>query len=95
MFENVGSKIKVLAKFFCWVGIIFSLILGIVAMCTSDGYAGLVFLGLFLIIIGSLGAWLGSLFTYGFGELIEKTTKIAENTTNLNFSNEGVDDNQG
>lgn len=93
MFDKVGSKIKVLAKIFCWVGIIISWILGIIAM--SDGNDRLVLLGLIFIIIGSLGSWLGSLITYGFGELIEKTTEIAESTTNLNFSNVGVDDDQG
>ncbi len=29
MFSNIGKKIKVLAKVFCWIGIIFSFVTGI------------------------------------------------------------------
>jgi hypothetical protein len=32
-------------------------------------------------VVGGLASWIGSFFTYGFGELIEKTTEIANNTS--------------
>lgn len=90
MFENIGSKIKALAKVICWAGIIISLIVGIV-MLASGGDVGSG-VGLVVIIVGGLGSWIGSFFTYGFGELIEKTTEIAENTKSLNSANVGADD---
>ena len=90
MFENIGSKIKALAKVICWVGIIISLIAGIV-MLASGGDVGSG-VGLVVIIVGCFGSWIGSFFTYGFGELIEKTTEIAENTKSLNSANVGADD---
>ena len=90
MFENIGSKIKALAKVICWVGIILSLIIGII-MLASGGDVGSG-VGLVVIIVGCLGSWIGSFFTYGFGELIEKTTEIAENTKSFNSSNVGTDD---
>ena len=90
MFENIGSKIKALAKVICWVGIILSLIIGIIMLASSGDVGSGV--GLIVIIVGCLGSWIGSFFTYGFGELIEKTTEIAENTKSLNSANVGADD---
>ena len=45
-----------------------------------------------IIIVGCLGSWIGSFSTYGFGELIEKTTEIAESAKNLNSSGAGKGD---
>lgn len=90
MFDNIGSKIKALAKVICWAGIIISLIVGII-MLASGGDVGSG-VGVIVMIVGSLGSWIGSFFTYGFGELIEKTTEIAENTKSLHSANMGADD---
>lgn len=78
MFNDIGGKIKTLAKVICWVGIIGSVIVGLIMM-TSDGdkYGPL---GLGVLIGGSLFSWIGSFFAYGFGEIIEKVTEIAKNT---------------
>lgn len=90
MFENIGRKIKTLAKVICLIGIIISLINGIVIFIARPGAVGIA-VGFVVIIVGCLGSWIGSFFTYGFGELIVKTTKIAENTKSLNSSNVGED----
>ena len=82
MFSNIGSKIKAVARVFCWVDIVLSLIVGIVMFALSN----LGGIGFVIIIVGCLGSWIGSFFTYGFGELIEKTTEIAESAKNLNSS---------
>ena len=74
MSYNIGSKIKSLAKAFCWIGVIASIFTGISLM--SDGEE----VGLLVLLFGSLFSWIGSFSTYGFGELIEKTSEIAENT---------------
>ena len=87
MFTNIGGKLKTLAKVAAWLGIIASVISGI-GMMTMRGYnygygygGGLAIVaGLVVIIVGSLAAWLSALALYGFGELIEKTTEIADNT---------------
>ena len=34
--------------------------------------------GILIFIVGSLLSWIGSFFTYGFGELVENSAKIAE-----------------
>lgn len=76
VFEDIGAKIKIVSKVLCWVGIIAAVIAAFV-MFSLDEEAGLLFL-----IAGPLLSWINSLFVYGFGELIEKTNEIAENTRN-------------
>lgn len=77
MFKNIGGKIKGLAKVICIVGIAISVVAGISMI--GSGYNGaMVGMGLAVMIVGSLVSWIGSFFAYGFGELIENTTVIAE-----------------
>lgn len=79
MFDNVGGKIKAVAKIFCWIGIIASVIGGIgcfvmAAEASRSMQMTLILSGIGAIVGGSLVSWLGSLFTYGFGELIDQVT---------------------
>lgn len=62
MFNNAGEKLKIFAIISCWLGIIGSVIYGIILMGSSF------FLGLLAIIVGSLLSWLGSLTPYAIGE---------------------------
>lgn len=78
MFDNIGSKIKSLAKIVCWVGIIITVIAGIVMLASGGDVSSPI--GLVLVIAGPIISWISSFFVYGFGELIEKTSEIAENT---------------
>ncbi len=68
MFDNIGGKIKKLAKFICIVGIIISIITGIVMI--SSNMAGAGFLTM---IVGALMSWVGTFVLYGFGELVENS----------------------
>ena len=78
MFDNIGAKIKTLAKVICWIGIIFSVIAGIAGIV--NGTAQSVVAGITTIIVGCLMSWIGSFFAYGFGQLIENTDEIRKNT---------------
>jgi len=78
MYDNIGAKIKVLAQIIAWIGIAGSVIAGFVLMAQGD--AG-VLIGFIVLIVGALTSWISSWFMYGFGELIEKTTEIAKNTS--------------
>ena len=75
MFDHIGGKIKVLAKVMTLLGIIASIVVGIVLL--SEDLLGA---GFGVMLGGCFISWIGSFFTYGFGELIEKTTEIAQNT---------------
>ena len=65
MFSNIGGKIKTLAKIICWIGIILSVVTGVIMMIhrtdivitTSSGAEAIVsplIAGLTIIIVGCL-----------------------------------------
>jgi len=76
MFANIGGKIKGLAVGICILGIAASVIAGLGLM--TAGSAESIGVGFAILVGGSLLSWIGSFFAYGFGELIENTTVIAE-----------------
>ena len=91
MYTNIGEKIKKVAVVVAIIGIICSIITGIVMInnaLVKDYYGDievkgvLLFLGIATIILGSLASWISSFFAYGFGELIVKTTEISQNKKN-------------
>lgn len=67
-------KSKLLRHFFCWGGIIASVIGGIILITLDED---LVWAGLAVIIIGSLLSWVSSFVLYGFGELVVNSAIIA------------------
>lgn len=85
MFNNVGAKIQGLAKFLAYAGMAISIIIAIMIMggasIISSGlseyglFAGLLYGG-----IGCFASWAGSLALYGFGELVENVSTIAQNS---------------
>ena len=88
MWDNISGKIKSLAKFIAWFGIISSIIGGIVLFSIGGNqrYGGGIFIGIGFatIFLGSLFFWISSWFMYGFGELIENTESIRNNTSKNN-----------
>ena len=73
MFDNIGEKIKTLAKVLCWIGIIASVVGAIALWAQNSRYYNTIALGFGVLIGGAVGSWIGSFFMYGFGELIEET----------------------
>ena len=76
MFDNIGKKIKNLAKFVCWTGIGCSVIVGLVfwVLGVAKNAGAIVFFeGLGIAIGGSLASWIGSFATYALGELAENS----------------------
>lgn len=75
MFRNIGAKIKMLARVMCIIGMIASVISGIITILTMVGDFNFVvyLISVLIIVIGCLLSWIGSFGLYGFGELIEKT----------------------
>ena len=81
MFDNIGGKIKTLASVIVWLGIIGSVIIGIILMATAEE---LFFVGIIIAIVGSISSWIGSFLLYGFGELVENSAIIAQKS-NMNL----------
>lgn len=85
MFKNIGGKIKGLAKFICWVGIIVSIIIGVAMIAGANQSNGLntytnnsmIVGGILVIVFGILASWVGSFTLYGFGELVDNSSKLA------------------
>lgn len=71
MFEDIGNKIKILAKAICIMGVVASSIYGLFIASNNK-----VSLGIIIIVIGALVSWVGTFALYGFGELIDQTTQI-------------------
>ena len=78
MFENIGGKIKGFAKFVCWLGIIGSIILGVLS-----NVDGVPLLGILVAITGSIASWVGSFLTYGFGQLVENSDILVKQNNDL------------
>lgn len=79
MFQNIGEKIKMLAKVVCWVGIVGCVIGGIVLCAAGAGLGNdelMIGLGVVLMLAGPLASWIGSFVLYGYGELIVRVTEI-------------------
>lgn len=78
MYDNIGDKIKGLAKALCIIETITAAIAGIVFLV--DGSEDKALLGFLLTFGGFVISWLSSWPLYGFGELINKACDIARNT---------------
>ncbi|MBR2966660.1 MAG: hypothetical protein IKC52_04245 [Clostridia bacterium] len=83
MFKNISSKIKGFAPFFLCLGILASIITGIVLMVKGA------VAGLWICLLGPLASWIFSCLFYGFGELIENTSIIVKNTTKAESGTKG------
>lgn len=78
MFDHIGGKIKKLAVLISVIGIAASVIAAI-ALWTQNSYrTPTIALGFGVLVGGCIGSWVGSFFMYGFGELIEETTRTRE-----------------
>ena len=77
MFSNIGQKIKTLAKVCTWIGIICSILCGLVVIF-EGGDIESILIGFLIGIAGSLFSWIGSFLLYGFGQLVENSDKIVK-----------------
>ncbi len=85
MFDNIGGKIKGVAQFIAWVGIILTVILFFIL--TISGEEELIALSFVILIVGCLGSWLSSLTLYGFGQLVENSDSLVKiNSINANIT---------
>lgn len=77
MYDNIGGKIKGLAKVTFIAEAIAAVISGFAIMGFDDDT---ILIGLLVLIIGPIIAWVSSWLLYGFGELIDKSCEIERNT---------------
>ena len=68
MWDNIGRKLQSLAKVVCWLGIIGSVIMGIIIMAQNQST---IVTGLLYLVLGCLASWIGSWAMYGLGLVVE------------------------
>ena len=107
MFDNIGPKLKGLAKVVCWLGIIGTIIYTIIIWIS--GARGAFWLGLLVLVIGILTSWIGSWACYGIGiaaeasealyalesqmeELSERLSTLQNNIQSREISHEQISD---
>ncbi len=64
MFTNVGEKIKKVTVVMCIIGMVISIVVGILLMCLGDFISGLL-----VAVLGCIFSWLSSLFCYALGSI--------------------------
>ncbi len=77
MYDNIGGKIKGLAKATFIVEAIAAVITGIALMATDEDLIGY---GLLVMLLGPIVAWVSSWLLYAYGELVDKACDIERNT---------------
>jgi ribosomal protein L40E len=88
MFRNPGGKIKSYAKVLFWIGVVISIIIGVIKIGSSfvaaaysyQGSFGTILLGILggilTVAIGTLISWLAVLTLYAFGTLVENSDEL-------------------
>lgn len=88
MFRNPGRKIKSYAKVLFWIGVVISIIIGVIEIGSSfvaaaysyQGSFGIILLGILggilTVAIGTLISWLAVLTLYAFGTLVENSDEL-------------------
>lgn len=82
MFEDVGNKLKFLAKIVFGVNIIIAIILGLIVMSGSGNFL----LGLLVMAVMFLTSVISAWFLYAFGELIDRTNEVEANTRKISIT---------
>ena len=78
MFDDVGGKLKTIAKVFCWIGIVLSVIYGIsiiAGLVKINGFVAFL-MGLLVAAILSFVSWISSLGLYALGEILENSDHV-------------------
>ena len=81
-FDNIGGKIKNLAKWSCWITILLLWIfaaIGAIIMIADDTPEQIFYI-IVIALVGPFVVWIGSWVMYAFGEFVERTCDNEDNT---------------
>ncbi len=85
-FDNIGGKIKNLAKWSCWITILLTWIAAPIAffvLVSDEWTAEFCWIPLVGAIVGPVLVWVESWVLYAFGEFVEKTADNENNTRQI------------
>ncbi len=78
-YSNISERIKMVALVYFWIGAIATVIIGISMMSLANDIDEIGWvLGFITFFIGPVSSWLGSLFVYAFGVIVEKIIAISK-----------------
>ena len=99
MFRNIGKKIKTLAKVLCWIGIIGGVVSGLsliaigasgIGINVNNGTSynfvtgtGVIIVGIVLLIVLPLLAWVSSFMLYGFGDMVDNVAELKQSNEEM------------
>ena len=86
-YDNIGGKIKGWAKWMFAIEAIAAVISGFVLMAEDED---MILVGLLIVVLGPIVAWVSSWLLYGYGQLIENSDIIAEEYNRKNEKHEKV-----
>lgn len=93
-FENIGAKIKNFAKWYCWISIVIVWIacfICFIAGFTDDDLTPLILIAVAGAALLPFLTWIGCWMLYAFGELVESTMEMRDNTKKqLNEINKNI-----
>ena len=80
MFNNIGKKLKTIAWVVLIIGFV-ATVVSVIPMMVDDWiFEEMWPMVLLILLFGPVLSWLASIGVYAFGEVVEKLTKIEENT---------------
>ena len=80
MYNNCGAKIKGIVSVIAGLGMVASIVVGLIVLVSNIDYGGLI-AGPLIAAGGCLGSWLGGLMLAAFGEMVENTYEIRKMLT--------------
>ena len=76
MFNDVGKKLMSLAQIIAAIVIALGCVVGLSLLMLTEN----AFMGFIIIVLGVLWGWLSGVLLYAFGQLVDDTHTISENT---------------
>ena len=86
IFDNIGGKIKAVAKVFFWIGTVISILFAVSFFLgyaqlkdySSSAATGELITGILVLVLGPLATWLSVIMMYGFGQLVENSDVLTQ-----------------
>lgn len=82
MYDNIGGKIKMVAKVVGFAGIGISILTGLLFLLVAFSEEKFSYFGIGILVafLGSLISWVSTIALYGFGQLVENTDVLVQDS---------------
>ena len=83
LFNNIGEKLKEIAKGIFIFSVILSILAGIITFIVSPSIELIIYV-IIGAVVGLVATWINACLIYGFGEIIDRLREISENVYSNN-----------